>query len=281
MSGVGRICLGARSCVPGFRQRALVLAALMLGGCASFFPHDVKQQVSEEGTAMVSGWSWAGMSYLVSAQYIPGDLTPLTGMRQKTGCMNDRYQVEVRWRDPSVRAPAAGSLCEQILAGVTYISNFSERQGAHRIIVDTVAPDTRWDWRWRSFSPPGGLTVRLAVRWLDDEEHRAAEAVRLFAHEVAHLDAFFSAPESTVDTEPLAYLAGACAQWHVLGTLSTRDLQAGEMNVRDAVFQRSGDAARVVWARLHPFVEHGPLRRDAALAPALTTHCSAWLRAGF
>lgn len=259
---------------------ALLIASL-LASCASYFPRDVKEQISEEGTAMVSGWSWAGMSYLVSAQYIPGERIPLPGRHQKTVCRNDAYQVEVRWRDPSVRARAAGSLCEQILAGVTYISSFSDRQGARRIIIDTVAPGTRWDWRWRSFSPPGGLTLRFAVRWLDDEEHRASEAVRLFAHEVAHLDAFFSAPESNVDTERLAYLAGACAQWHVLGTLATRDLEAGEMHVQDPAFQSSGDAARVIWGRLHAFVEHGPMRRDAALAPTLTALCTSRLREEF
>lgn len=261
--------------------RLWLLLPLLLVSCRSYFPSDVKAQVSEEGAAGLDYGRKAGISYLVTTQYIPGAMRSSRARQQHAHCNADGRHVEVRWRNPDIAPEQAMRTCGWVLSAAAFVAGYSGGSRVRNLRVTVIDEGEGRDTRWLSIAPPGGLSMRLAVRWLGDEAHSAAEAVRLFAHELTHVDAHFASPLHVGDTEQLAYLAGACAQWHVIGTLATRDLEAGVLNVDEAVFRHSSDVANRVWSLLHPFIAEGPLTRGHPQAAAFSTLCDARLKSGF
>lgn len=265
----------------------MLVVALSLVGCRSYFPAEVTRQVSEAGAIGLSYGGTRRVSYLITTQFIPGRSLPSRPSRpsrasqQRVQCGEDVPRIHVRWRDPRIEPDQAEALCRRIAAAASFVSDYSQGRNVSTIHVDIVGVGEKRDARWLSVAAPGKLSMRLAVRWLADEEHRATEAVSQVAHELTHVDAYFLMPGRTRDTEELAYLAGACAQWRVVGVLATRDLIAAPLQGVEDVFGRSSQVAHRIWSLLHHFVAAAPLTGSSPQAAEFSALCERRLRAGF
>lgn len=259
----------------------MLVVALSLVGCRSYFPAEVKRQVSEAGAIGLSYGGTRRVSYLITTQFIPGRSLPSRASQQRVQCGEDVPRIHVRWRDPRIEPDQAEALCRWIAAAASFVAGYSQGRSVSTIHVDIVGVGEKRDARWLSVAAPGKLSMRLAVRWLADEEHRATEAVSQVAHELTHVDANFLMPGRTHDTEELAYLAGACAQWRVVGVLATRDLIAGPLQGGEDVFRRSSQVAHRIWSLLHRFVAAAPLTDSSPQAAEFSALCERRLRAGF
>lgn len=274
--------IAGRTCQVCFGVRGMMLvAALSLVGCRSYFPAEVKRQVSEAGAIGLSYGGTRHVSYLITTQFIAGRSRTYRALQQHARCGKDAPRIHVRWRDPRIDPDQAEELCHWISAAASFVAGYSHGRNIGTIHVDIIGVGEKRDARWLSVAVPGKLSMRLAVRWLVDKEHRATEAVSQVAHELTHVDAHFLMPGRDNDTEELAYLAGACAQWRVVGVLATRDLIAGPLQGGEDVFRRSSQVAHRIWSLLHHFVAATPLTGSSPQAAEFSALCENRLRAGF
>ena len=264
------------------RAAPIFFCLVVLSGCISI-PEKLKAQVSSDAHA-TSGHAIGPMTVFMTASYMQGASRPVPRLRRIQACLSKSSDIEIY--APSMLAiddKTEHSLCDRVSGAIDYVGGFPTHRARLAYRVELYPAGIEITRRGLSLYP-GHRRLTFAFAW-SDTQHSTANIVNTMAHETWHaLAGIERLPKPKRIDEDTAYLAGACAQLQILGTLDPNGLSVSALAAQEGIPARaivSSEAGSRFLRRFSGASNGESMQRDTPSGKAFLASCDAELSAYF
>lgn len=251
-------------------------------------PEYARQVVNDEGAQVSAIQRFAGLIFVSTTAYVPGEVPAKLSPRMSVDCAGPRARARVIWSSQDLSPADAKKACGWILQAVNYVGQFAPvgRVPLIRYRLFLVPENESAEARSFSWWPLGRLRPLYLAHWHADTSLAEAGVVNVFAHEATHVNMAVLGMEDPADGEDIAYLAGACARLNVAGQIRSENTLSAKP--RESLASRAGGLARSAdehykfgVSLASKFDADGVIAVDSKDGRKLLAHCTRKLKAFF
>lgn len=204
------------------RMVLIVSIVAMLTGCITV-PAGLIEDASNRGAFATNGIPVFGLTWIETASVQAGKpASAAIRFKESSSCDVAGQRVSITYGDIGIDSAYARELCEQVAKSIIYVTAKSKNKPLYKVEVGLSAPRIQYVKRAVYIYPIWGRMYFLVPWDSTSPDKSLANTVDTIAHEVFHATAAVDRiPRGRRNKEYEAYMAGFCAQLHVLGTVDS------------------------------------------------------------